>query len=232
VKRNRVSPDALTALVGLAPHAIFILSGGIVRIVRGVHVRFRSTAYRDLDFHGMMTAGKTRVIAAAELGRAFPAAMLVPTSRVEPDFPTHAAVMAAELVRYGVPRERIVLEERSVSTVTELIELPKLAQVYGWRRIVVVTNAYHFPRIRAMVERLPQFARTDDAQFHASWPSFDGGCRTLTLVAAEEVLRLRNPRYDRLIRVAEATDAFKKRLEAEERGLRQLLEGTYTVRLA
>jgi hypothetical protein len=206
----------LAGLTVFPPDAIFVLSGGIVRTIHG---GFRSTSYRDLDFHGFCTAGKTRVIAAAQLGRVHQKAVLVTTSRVEPDFPSHASVMATELIRYGIPLGRILLEEQSVNTQTELIEMVKLATRNRWGHIAVLTNAYHLARVRAMIELFSGLCES-------KWP------QTVVLVAAENVLRLRSPHYTRLIAAAESTEAFRGRIEAEKRGLRQLREGTYQSKLS
>lgn len=226
---NLPDPSIPWTFEGSPPEAVFILSGGIVRVTGNGGERFRSTSYRDFDVHGLCTAGKTRVVAAAELSRRYPGTYFVTTSRVESDFPSHAEVMSTELHRLGVPMDRIVLEERSINTITELAEMPKLAQQFGWRSVGILTNLYHFPRIRLLLDQLPTIVPDSDAEFHDSWNAFSA-VGSISLVPAEPILRCRSPRYAKLIEVAERTQAFAGRLEAEERGCRQILDGSYVHR--
>lgn len=59
---------------------------------------------------------------------------------------SEARVLAELLVRWGVPREHLVLEERSVNTRTNALETAALARSLGLRRLLLVTSALHLPR--------------------------------------------------------------------------------------
>jgi uncharacterized SAM-binding protein YcdF (DUF218 family) len=76
----------------------------------------------------------------------------VTTSRVESDAPSHASVMQQELIKKGVDPTHILLEEKSISTATELVEMLKMAVANDWSRLSVITSDYHLPRTQAMFE--------------------------------------------------------------------------------
>lgn len=213
----------IRTLLGGEPDAIFILSGGVVTKMVGGRPMIRSTSYADHDQHGLVVGGKARVIAAAEIARHFPTTVLVTTSFPPRDPASNARVMARELHHLGVPSERVVCEERSISTLTELIEMVKLAAANQWNHLVVLTNAYHLPRVRELYRRLPILV-ADDPCFRSAW-SFPG--REYRVVSCEAILRVRSPHYARLIVRARETEGYRARVKAEARGVRQLRAGTY-----
>src|SRR5207244_1097324 len=78
------------------------------------------------------------------------------------DVPSEAASMKAFVTshalqdRYGVgkPLGPVVLEERSSSTDANLAEIQKLGAANGWRRMLLVTNQYHLPRVAFQADAL------------------------------------------------------------------------------
>jgi uncharacterized SAM-binding protein YcdF (DUF218 family) len=63
---------------------------------------------------------------------------------------SEADLMAVELERLGVPRERIVREGRSVNTFEQAVNVPPL--LGGHRTFVLVTTPIHMPRTMALFE--------------------------------------------------------------------------------
>ena len=59
-----------------------------------------------------------------------------------------SAIVASFLGELGVPAERMVLDERTRSTREEAVEGARVADRLGWKRVLVVTSAYHVPRAR------------------------------------------------------------------------------------
>lgn len=55
--------------------------------------------------------------------------------------------------RRGVPDAAIVVTERVVNTATEARAVRKLARERGWRRILLVSSAYHLPRAMMLFNR-------------------------------------------------------------------------------
>jgi len=80
--------------------------------------------------------------------------------------------MANILVRLGVPRQAIWLEEKSVNTLENAEESWKILQPKGITRVIVVTSAFHMPRavkffIAQGFEVIP--APTDYTVTQADW---------------------------------------------------------------
>lgn len=64
------------------------------------------------------------------------------------------AVWARDLAEeLGVPPERILLNPRSRNTAEEARDIGALGRGLGWRRILLVTSAYHLPRSLESFER-------------------------------------------------------------------------------
>ena len=59
-----------------------------------------------------------------------------------------SAIVARFLRELGVSPERMVLDERTRSTREEAVEGARVADRLGWKRVLVVTSAYHVPRAR------------------------------------------------------------------------------------
>ena len=64
------------------------------------------------------------------------------------------AVWARDMAeQLGVPRGRILLNSRSRNTSEEAQDIGQLGRRRGWRRILLVTSAYHLPRALASFDR-------------------------------------------------------------------------------
>ena len=66
---------------------------------------------------------------------------------------TEAEVFASGLVRLGVPRERLICEERSLSTRANARESTRIARERGFEELAVVTCDWHLARALADFER-------------------------------------------------------------------------------
>ncbi|MDP2648508.1 MAG: YdcF family protein, partial [bacterium] len=133
----------------MQPDAIIVLSGGSVPLDNGKAGAegFRSSSYDDRDAFGTL-GGYARVRAGAVLAKRFPEACVITTSKRGDEPVTHAAIQAQELQELGVPKERIILEERSENTESQLRESFSISAKRGWKHIAVVSNEYHIPRVR------------------------------------------------------------------------------------
>lgn len=120
-----------------------------------------------------------RAVTAAELYHAGHADCVVTTGGVGDHGASEASVAAEILVREGVPRERILLEDESTSTE----ENARFAKArFGGERMLVVTDGFHTLRARRTFERF--FAEVDSVGTNAPWP------RTRNLGALREVVAL------------------------------------------
>jgi hypothetical protein len=218
------------------PDAVFVLSGGIIgspNVQDGQPLR--STPYTEVDHVGLFGGGEARVIAAAELSTLLPDALIVTNSTVLSKggkVEEHALVYAAELRAMGVPDGRIREQTRSSSTATELVELLRLIKGEGWSRVVVITNDYHIPRVKAMYDNLerlftPEYDEALSREVAELVAYVKENSIQIVLQDAESILISTRPSYAPLIADSKLTEAYQKRLLAEKEGIRALLSGEY-----
>lgn len=250
-KRAEISDMFTSQLDDQAPDVLLPFSGSITdrrpgsrtetspnRHLRPLTSGYRSLAYSDLSEHGMVTGGRTRVIAGAEVAKIFPEIPVVTDSfnRFDPTEPTMASVITHELGKRGVNPDRIIQQTKSFSTITQLIETVRLAEELNLKRLAIITNDYHLPRVGAMWERLNTIeikdpdgsvdtARTDEFQERVY--AFSKAGRRVAFVGAESIMRVMHPRYGEYIECVQASDEYQKTVVDETRGVRDLQAGTY-----
>jgi len=233
--RGEGKKEQMVALFGgKAPDVMFVLSGNIIpRMVKNRERGYRSPSYTGTDIHGLVNGAKARVIACAEAHRCFPEAQIVTTSYTRGkthEMPTDAWVMMEEMERFGVDTRMVILEEKSDNGISELKEMAKLAAVYGWERVAVITSEYHVPRISEMWNRIETFMKPTDRDFQdmelALGFMANAGVEVV-FVSAESILLLRSHLYAPFIKKVKETSGYQKRLAAEAKGLSDLLEGQY-----
>ena len=191
------------------PDAIVVFSGGLVSYTdKEGKIKYRSTTYANRDTFGTL-GGYERVRATAELANRFPVACIVTTSRhTKGEPPTLAGVMAQELVNLGISRERIILEEISTNTASALRSSLQLAAQKGWKEIILVSNEYHMPRIKAFYEQEKSPVKAE-------------------FVSAEAVLITADSNFKEVFGRVKKTSAYAERLAAEQRGIEALHRGEY-----
>lgn len=59
---------------------------------------------------------------------------------------TEALAMRDLALAYGVPAERVVVEDRAHNTVENAAYCGRIMAARGWRRALIVTDAFHLPR--------------------------------------------------------------------------------------
>jgi len=118
------------------PDGIIVLGGSI-------------TKYRSLDFGEPVATEAGRLLALAKLARAYPNARIVysggDASLVGRKIPETAFVPPL-LDWFGIPRERVLLEERSRNTAENAAFSKELVQPKPGERWLLVTSAWHMPR--------------------------------------------------------------------------------------
>jgi uncharacterized SAM-binding protein YcdF (DUF218 family) len=62
------------------------------------------------------------------------------------DEPTEAALTVRMLASWGIDPARLVAEERARNTHENAVECARIVRERGWRRVLLVTSAYHMPR--------------------------------------------------------------------------------------
>ncbi len=212
---------------GATPDVVFSMSGGIAKKTDPRGDYYGSTAFDQKTDTGHVTGSKPRIIATTEIANIYPEIPIVATSKVFDDEPTHAAVIAEELIARGVDSNRIVYEEKSISTITEVIEMVKLAVEKDWHHLAVVTNSYHIPRMREMYERLPEIVEDELLREVYSYFQAKGG--EVSFVAADDVMRAMSKRFESYLdKVAELPE-YQRTVASEAKGLEDIKAGRYRV---
>jgi len=87
-----------------------------------------------------------RISRAVEVWRDAPGAVLVGTGGLGRAPVSEAEVTRRAAIAAGIPEGRIVLEERSTTTLEQAVFVAAEAARRGWRSLVLVTDRYHLPR--------------------------------------------------------------------------------------
>ncbi len=204
--------------------SIVILGGGLVKIGG----KWRTTTFFEKDFSRSL-GDRYRIFAGVELYKKLSGEGVVPKILVSggvgrgvveyPDHPVISDIMADELIGLGVPKTAISRDRNANSTFEQLKFISKLFSIgKNNEDILVVSNKYHVPRIRAMIAHSPELIllrrKLSD--------------RRLKLVSAESVLIRMNPgRWRREISMAYGGDFAIERIRIERKGVRQIANKTY-----
>jgi uncharacterized SAM-binding protein YcdF (DUF218 family) len=104
--------------------------------------------------------GKATAFNALEAARVYrlvaPPAVIASGGIVDPEArrAPEAEVLAAGLVRLGIPRDRIILESRSRTTREQAMNVAEMLKKRRVTRFLLVTTADHMPRARATFREL------------------------------------------------------------------------------
>ncbi len=132
-------------------------------------------------------------------------------------YPSLASVMRRELLELGVPETELELEERSQTTYQQLFLLQDRAAKETAPAVKILSNDWHLPRIRAMVESVPGLAA-----LRALNPEF---------VEAEEILLQTNPaQWQKKVETLRANKEVQTRVMQEQEGVAEIRNGTYRFR--
>jgi len=196
------------------PDAIIILSAGFIaeKDEKLGKTIYRSTTYEEGDAFGTL-GGYARVQAAVELAKKYSKAFLVTTGKEGPQGMSAAKIQASELEVLSVSSDRIILEEQSVNTKTQIEEALRIAEDYTWKEIVFITNKYHIKRVQLFVEHYKK----------------NLACK-ITYQDAESVLAKSDPLFMKEFKKIQNAQAYRVRLESEKRGIEAIRKGIYKPR--
>jgi uncharacterized SAM-binding protein YcdF (DUF218 family) len=139
------------------------------------------------------------------------------TDPEDPDAPSEASVMKAELLAYGVPETCIRLEENSKTTeenTRELVKLFTTEQFKEKRTIGVITSSWHIRRTDAFLEK---------EGFHA-------GGRKIKYISSDTMISRYLPEFREDINLLYQRQDVKDRIQDERSGYNALKNGTYQSR--
>lgn len=229
--------EQLKSLVEGEPQALFILVGAMT--YNNKKERYESGNFTAVDENSLRstgkalaTGGKDRVYAAAELSTPFPEMKIVAMSKTrDSDKPTYAAVAKYELEQKGVDGENIILEEESVSTITEYKEAAKLWHAHRteWNNLVFLSSNWHLPRCKALFNHIENFADSpEEAQLLTEFAdAVRSGELKIQFIGSTDVLQIRSRHYKPLFDALEEYQPILDRIEQEQKALKQIADDTY-----
>lgn len=184
---------------------------------------WRTTTFNEGDHFGT-TGDSIRVIAGAyvykNLQNSNPQVVIIVLGgkgqlRRIPDAPAVSTVIKKELIVLGVPAKNIIKEQRSNNTYEQLNELKKIIAKYRFKVVGIISNAHHFPRVKAMMKysrELTPIKNLADIKF---------------LPAEKIVIKYGSYGWKKIIANAYKSTAMKKRIALEQRGLAEIKKGLY-----
>ncbi|MEX1058991.1 MAG: ElyC/SanA/YdcF family protein [Candidatus Saccharimonadales bacterium] len=228
--------QAIEALCQGKPDALYLLSG-ISEIIDSEtgEKGYKPGSYADVDWNDLMTGGKARALAIVELAQYFPEAVVAVNSSTfkvkDPTAPTDAEVMAEYVARQGVPYERIILQDKSTTTFTELIELVKCMAKYDWRHVVVIAGETQKGRTQLMLEQIASLqdpaGAWEEPEFRTALERVGEPKLKVNVVSSEDILPIRDGRYAKLIAAARNTGIWQKREQRDREAVEDLKAGSY-----
>lgn len=132
-----------------------------------------------------------------------------------PGVPPVAKVMKRELVKLGLHPSEIAEESKTASTYKELIWLKKYTDKHPKEVIVAISNAYHLPRIKAMISYFPKLRKLKDV---------------IKLQPAEKIAIKFNRKLKARLDKFNGSRKMKKVISLENKGTKDLKTGTYKIR--
>ena len=134
-----------------------------------------------------------RILRAAELLKSGQARMVLLSGTqfpVRPGVPPEAESLATWLGEQGIDADRIVVESRSRNTHENAVESARIVTQRGWKRLLLVTSAWHAPRALACFRAVGLEPDVLPVDHHATDGSNEGYFpRAAALAVSTEMLR-------------------------------------------
>lgn len=197
-------------------NAIAVLGGGTVKNPDGT---WRTTNYKEKDQFGVI-GDRVRVLAAYYLYRDNPKQIIIALGgkgqrkHIKGVVPS-SFVIKKELCDLGVPARDIIAESKSGSTFESLRTLKEIILSRGLQKVAIISNRYHIPRIKAMLESSEVLKKITSP------------CQ-ISLQDAEQVVVAHDPAIVGEIEKAYKSKAMQERIALEKKGIKDIYEGKYT----
>lgn len=231
MQKNASLKDGYEQIIGFLPEAIFIFSAHTKEITLSDNQkRYISSDFNDEDSFGAL-GGKDRVVAAAALAKIFPKTTLVTTSRrllSNSQSPSHAQVVAQELIDEGINQSRIVKEEKSFNLVTQIAVMLELVLKKNWKKIAAISSDYQIPRLVAIYNNLEKLLNLDP-QTLRNFHQISSENRQIVFVSADNILNFYPPLQLFSSWPYRHSPAYQKRVDSEQKGVQDILNGRYRI---
>ncbi|PIR12973.1 hypothetical protein COV49_03655 [Candidatus Falkowbacteria bacterium CG11_big_fil_rev_8_21_14_0_20_39_10] len=202
---------------------IIVILGGDVKKEKG---KWRTTNFNEENISGRLEGKSIRVISAHYLFESNPDIFIIFSGgkgiykNIADALPV-AKVMKNELIRLGVPEKKIKLEDKSNNTYEQLIKLQGILLDGDLGSVSVISNKYHLPRIKAMIEYFSELSELKKMFRNLK----------VELKSAEDiVIEADSNKWRDAIESVYGGEAMKKRMVKEKKGIRDIKAGKYKLK--
>lgn len=130
-----------------------------------------------------------------------------------------AQIMAEELTKLGVKKNKIIKESVSYNTYEQLTKLEFLIKKSNFDKIDLISNEWHLPRVEALIKSM--FPELKKLIFK----------KKIELISAEAiVLKKESKKWKPIIQKIHTTKRFKDQLRMEKNGVKDILNGEYKIK--
>ncbi|MCL1632905.1 YdcF family protein [Sporolactobacillus sp. CPB3-1] len=109
----------------------------------------------DMNGSGQLSGNAAnRLLTVFRLYRQTHLPIILSGGKVYPDSGVEADIGRRQLIALGVPREKILTENKSITTKTNAVNTKKLLTAHRYRHPILVTSAFHMPRAVRLFRQL------------------------------------------------------------------------------
>lgn len=193
--------------------AIIILGGGLIKN--------RNNAWQTRDYNNSDELGgeRIRVLAGYYLYKYKKNSIVVASGGRgkklhEPTNVTISSVIKNELIKLGIPKQKIIEDNKSISTFKQLKSIEKLISNYS--KIFIISNKYHLPRIKTMITYIPKLKFLKNK---------------VRIISGENAVIKYGPSgWREIISAVYKTDNMKKRIAKEKQGIKDIKNNNYRIK--
>lgn len=199
---------------------IAVLGGGLKKDADG---RWRTTNYDEPGDKFGVSGDRLRVVAARYLYKSNPEQIIITSGgkgqlKDIPGAPTVSEVLRRELIELGVSEEMIIEENNSGNSYEQLREIKKIIGEKELKGIGFLSNDWHLPRIKAMIEQFEELKEILDLT-------------KIEFLSAEKIcLEYDKEAWQEIIERAYKSEGLKERIKREQKGIQDIKQGRYKIR--
>lgn len=185
--------------------------------------KWRTTNFNEKGDKFGALGDRLRVVAAGYLYKNNPDLIIIASGgrgqvKIGNKEPAVATVIAEELKKLKVPADKIIKEAKSKNTGGQLAVIQKIAADKNISKLIIISNKYHLPRLKAMVNNFSELE---------SLKKRFGGKQLIFRSAEAIALKYDKEKWRQTIKNAYESEAIKRRISREKKGVRDIKKGEY-----
>lgn len=196
---------------------ICILAGGMIQ----ENGKWRSTYYNEKGDNFGVLGDFVRVIAGSVLFKHNKNICIITSGgkgqfKNIPDAPNLSTMLKDELISLGVSEKSILEEDKAGNTYSQLVELSEIITKRNWKKVGVISNEWHLPRIQTMVEYNEILKKLFSE-------------KNIIFISAEKIVIAYDESRDwkHIIQKAYESKELQNRINLENKGVQDIKEGKY-----